>query len=135
MQSAAQILLKGLEDRELKTSEVGYASSAVDPLIVLADIRTASRHVEQTTKAAEVYLVMAPVETSLREELSSLEEALLASRAAETVFAEALINTGRPLTSSEFANYNMLVDELKNATNEFGHRVRESSPSRLAALN
>ncbi len=135
VQSAAHILLKGLEDQEIKTSEIGYASTAVDPLTVLTDIRTASHHVEQTTKAAEVYLAIAPAGKSVREELDSLEEVLLASRAVETVFEEALMNTGGSLTSLEFTSYNMHVGELKNVTNAFGDRVRESTSTRLAALN
>ncbi len=127
MQSAAHILLKGLEDQEIKPDTASYVSTANDPIIILADILAAARHVEQTTKAAEVYLAMAPVETTLRKELNSLEDALLASRAAETIFEEALTKTGHSLTASEFVSYNILVDELKNVTNAFGDRVRESA--------
>ena len=135
MQSAAHILLKGLEDQEIKPSTASYVTAANDPMIVLADIRTASRHVEQTTKAAEVYLAMAPVETTLRKELNSLEDALLASRAAETIFEDALIKTGYSLTASEFLSYNVLVEELKDVTNAFGDRVRESALGVPSAIN
>ena len=135
MQSAAQILLVGLQEQGVKASDESYASTAVDPLIVLADIKTASHHVEQTTKAAEVYLAIAPSDKSLRKELNSLEDALLASRAAEIAFEEALLQTGRPLTSSEFVNYNQHVDELKEVTNAFGDRVRDAQLSRIVELN
>lgn len=134
MQSAAQILLKGLEEQEL-TQTIGYASTASDINTVLSDIKTASRHVEQTTKAAEVYLAMAPARKSLRDELSSLEDALLASRAAQSVFEDALINTGGALTSSEFASYNIHVGELKDVTNAFGDRVRDRHLRRVAQIN
>ena len=135
MQSAAHILLKGLEDQEIKPNNAGYVSTASDPMIVLADIRAASRHVEQTTKAAEVYLAMAPAETKMRAELNSLEDALLASRAAETVFEDALVKTGHSLTASEFVSFNLLVDELKDVTNAFGDRVRESAQRQPLKLN
>lgn len=135
MQSAAQILLVGLQDQGLKENDDDYASITVDPLTVLADIRTASHHVEQTTKAAEVYLAIASTDKSLRKELNSLEEALLASKAAESIFEDALIKTGRPLTTTEFASYNVHVEELKDITNAFGDRVRDSRSSRLVELN
>jgi len=63
MQSAARILLKGLEEKDVTDQDMSYAANISDPEIILSDIRLASRHVEQTTKAAEVYLAMAPVET------------------------------------------------------------------------
>jgi len=135
MQSAARILLNGLEQKEVTTQDVSYASQASDPVIVFADIRTASRHVEQTTKAAEVYLAIAPVEKSLKKELGSLEEALLASRAAETIFEETLENLGQGLTASEFVNYSSLVDELKDVTNAFGDRVRDDYFRKPLAIN
>jgi len=127
MQSAARILLEGLEAQDITAQGVDYVSNVSDPFIIISDIKTASRHVEQTTKAAEVYLAMAPIEKSLRKELSSLEEALLASRAAETIFEEALQTVGRDLTASEFKSYSVVVDELKDITNAFGDRVREDN--------
>lgn len=135
MQSAAQVLLQGLAEKEVTTESVGYASNVSDPFVVLTDITTASRHVEQTTKAAEVYLAMAPVQKSLKKELNSLEDALLASREAQTVFEEALLKTGQSETSSEFANFKVSVDELKHVTNAFGHRVRDEYTSKMLEIN
>ena len=135
MQSAAQVLLQGLAEKEVTTESIGYASNVSDPSAVLADITTASRHVEQTTKAAEVYLAMAPIQKSLKKELNSLEDALLASREAETVFEDALLKTGQSETSSEFANFKVSVDELKHVTNAFGHRVRDEYTSKMLEIN
>lgn len=124
VQSAASILLRGLQAKEVTQTPMGYADKASDPMVVLADIRLAAGHVEQTTKAAEVYLAMAPVDTSLRKELASLEKALLASRAASPIFQDALINTGVGPASAELIAYKAIVDDLRDVTNEYGARVR-----------
>lgn len=135
MQSAARILLKGLEEKDVTDQDMSYAANISDPEIILSDIRLASRHVEQTTKAAEVYLAMAPVETSMRPELNSLEKALLASREAEHVFEEALINSGAAVSLIELKNYSASVRELSEITNAFGDRVRESQSNHPLQIN
>jgi len=135
MQSAARILLKGLEEKDVTDQDMSYAANISDPEIILSDIRLASRHVEQTTKAAEVYLAMAPVETSMRPELNSLEKALLASREAEHVFEDALINSGAAVSLIELKNYSTSVRELSEITNAFGDRVRESQSNHPLQIN
>jgi len=135
MQSAATILLKGLEDRDVTDREISYADNASNPAIVLSDIRLAARHVDQTTKAAEVYLAMAPAEISIRPELNSLEKALLSSREAETIFEEALVNSGAVNSATELENYSISVRELTDVTNAFGHRVRESQNRQPVQIN
>ena len=136
MRSAARILLKGLEDKGSASLEAqGYADLAVDSNIVLSDIRIAASHVEQTTKAAEVFLVMAPSEKSLRKELGSLEKALIASREASQIFEDALIKTTGETTVTEFATYQYSVNELRDITNAFGDRVRESQMNKIAEIN
>jgi len=135
MQSAARILLKGLEEKDVTDQDMSYAANISDPEIILSDIRLASRHVEQTTKAAEVYLAMAPVETSMRPELKSLEKALLASREAEHVFEDALINSGAAVSLIELKNYSASVRELSEITNAFGDRVRESQSNQPLQIN
>ena len=124
MQSAAQILLKGLEENEVISDQVSYLSTVSDAMIIKADIKTVSRHVEQTTKAAEVYLAMAPIQKSVNKELGLLEQALLASRAAETIFEEALLLTGSRADTPEFVSYKTSLDELTFVTDAFGDRVR-----------
>jgi hypothetical protein len=95
----------------------------------------ASTHVEQTTKAAEVYLAMAPAEKSLRKELISLEKALIASREASQVFEEALIKTAGDMNAMDYSAYNASVNELRDVTNAFGDRVREAQMIQVAAIN
>lgn len=135
MRSAARVLLKGLEDKSASSDTSSYASLATDPVLVLSDIRIASSHVEQTTKAAEVYLAMAPGEKSLRKELTSLEKALIASREASVVFEEALIKTSGEAKAMDFSSYRQSVNELRDVTNAFGDRVRESQITRVAQFN
>lgn len=136
MRSAARVLLKGLEDKNTTSTEMaGYVSLATDANVVLSDIQMAATHVEQTTKAAEVYLVMAPSENSLRKELISLEKALIASREASQVFEDALIKTSGETTAMEFTSFNRTVNELRDVTNAFGDRVRESQIVKAAAIN
>lgn len=136
MRSAARVLLKGLEDKNVTTvSTDGYASSAQSKVTVLSDIRMASTHVEQTTKAAEVYLAMAPAEKSLRKELGSLEKALIASREASQVFEDALIKTAGESTAMDYTVYKASVNELRDVTNAFGDRVREAQMFKTVAIN
>jgi len=136
MQSAARVLLKGLEAKDVTTvSAASYVETAANPQIILSDIRMASTHVEQTTKAAEVYLAMAPSEKSLRKELVSLEKALIASREASQVFEDALIKTSGNASAMDYAAYKVSVDELRDVTNAFGDRVREAQMNRPAAIN
>jgi len=126
VQSTASILLKGLQEKEVSpATETGYTALATDASTVRADIQMASSHVNQTTKAAEVYLAMAPLDRSLRKELASLEKALLASREAGRVFEAALIKTGSN-SVPELATFNLSVDALRDVTNEFGIRVRDA---------
>ena len=136
MRSAATVLLKGLEDKNASSVETeGYVHKATDPVAILSDIRIAVGHVEQTTKAAEVYLVIAPSEKSLRKELVSLEKALIASREASQVFEDALIKTTGETTAMDFVSYERSVNELRDVTNAFGDRVRESQMTKLAEIN
>ena len=136
MQSAARVLLKGLEDKDVTTVLAkGYADMANKQEVVLSDIRIASSHVEQTIKAAEVYLAMAPGEKSLRKELVSLEKALIASREALQVFEDALIKTAGEANAMDFVSYTTSVNELRDVTNAFGDRVREAQLRKAAAIN
>lgn len=136
MRSAARVLLKGLEDKgSTSVTSAGYADTAVDSVIVLSDIRMAATHVEQTTKAAEVYLAMAPGEKSLRKELVSLEKALIASREASQIFEDALIKTVGETSAMDFVSYKNSVNELRDVTNAFGDRVRESQINKASQIN
>ena len=134
--SAANVLLKGLEAEALNEDvATGYVASLNDNAAILSDLRLAATHVEQTTKAAEVYLAIAPVDRSLRKELTSLERALLASREAEQLFEAGMEKTGGNVNALEFVSFKQSVNELRDVTDAFGHRVREErSTKELAAF-
>jgi len=136
VRSAARVLLKGLEDKDVTTvSTKSYADVALNQMTVLSDIRMASTHVEQTTKAAEVYLAIAPSKASLRKELVSLEKALIASREASGVFEDALIKTAGEANAMDYLAYKSSVNELRDVTNAFGDRVREAQMTKVAEIN
>jgi len=133
IQSTASILLKGLENKNPVTPKShGYAVRVTDASMVQADIREASQHVEQTTKAAEVYLAMAPGDASLLKELASLEKALLTCRQAEVVFNRAQKNT-KSHSPESLSGFTSSVDALRDVTNAYGDRVRESSTKIMTA--
>jgi hypothetical protein len=127
MQSAASILLNGLEEREL-TTEVNYAARELPRAIVIEDIAYATQHIRRTTNAAEIYFEMSEGKNKLRDELGSLEQALVSSREAATTF-EKLVGTD----SLELRVLNTEVDRLKSVTDKFGKRVRERAAAEMAA--
>ncbi len=126
VQSAASILLTGL--KTTAASPEGYVINANDVVIVRADIALAKSHVEQTAKAAEVFLAIAPSESDLRKELKNLERALVASRDAQSVFKEALIKTAG-VPSQDMAAFTEAVSRLRGVTDDFGVRVRSDNAS------
>lgn len=127
MQSAASILLNGLEERDL-TSEVDYAAQGLPMSVVLADITYATQHVSRTTNAAEVYFEMSEGRDKLREELGSLEEALISSREASATFEKITGSANAQLTT-----LNLEIDRLKRVTDKFGVRVRDLAAAEMAA--
>lgn len=128
MQAAADMLLNGLSARTVSTADADYAATEKPIAAVIEDIQLARGHVEQTTRAAEVYLEVAPRNRSLDEELKSLEAALLASERATLSFQTAL-------PDGDHADLNDLrnsVDGLRAITDAFGARVRISNSGKLA---
>lgn len=128
MQSAASILLNGLEERELTTDEVDYAAQEHPRSVVIADINFASQQVERTRAAADVYYEMSEGDQKLKTELFSLEEALLSSREAANAF-EAVIGAD----AVELIALNTEIDRLKIVTDKFGLRVRNAAAAEMAA--
>ena len=130
MQSAARVLLNGLEEKQMTSGsdQTGYAAQNKPASIVLADMSFAKRHVVQTVKAAEVYLEMAPTNRNLVEELSDLEVALMAAKEAGSTFEAAL----KGQSISELNSYIDAVTELRQVTDEFGARVRVKQSKKLA---
>lgn len=129
MRSATRILLEGLEDASVTpvAGETSYAERALPASVVETDILFAASHVEQTTRAAEVYLEMSPSTDSLRKELSSLETALMASREASRAFKSA------GGTTAQITELDARIDDLGRVTDEFGLRVRRKAGEELSA--
>lgn len=123
VQSAASILLRGLDSDSEDGLLNAYADNAGSLTDIHSDIYLAQQHVDQTTKAAEVYLDIAPDAANLREELASLQKALIASRQAELVF-ESAIETKNAGGSDVLVQYRKTVDRLRDVTDAYGDRVR-----------
>lgn len=120
MHAAADMLLNGMA-RHVSQSEDGGYSEQVRPVsVVLDDAHMANRHVEQTYRAAEVYLDVASDEEDLTEELQSLQAALIASDRAVILFDKALPDHAK----TELSDLRISVDKLRLVTDRFGDRVR-----------
>ena len=128
MHAAADMLLNGLS-KTSETAPARYAEQGKDAPEVLADIRLARRHIEQTTRAAEIYLEVAPRDRVLDDELNSLEAALMASEGATRDFAMALAVEQEP---SELIALRGSVDDLRRVTDSFGIRVRQTKSDKIA---
>ncbi len=131
VQSTASVLLRGLDSETPNGPLNAYAAKAGSLSDIRADIYSAQQHVDQTTKAAEVYLAMAFDNTNLREELASLQKALIASRQAELVFKSAFeakgMGTKSMDTDGALVAYSKTVDRLRDVTDIFGDRVRRGT--------
>ena len=124
MEFAAKVLLKGLSDNEvINEADQSYVQTANNLESTLSDIRIASTHVEKTVNSAELYLNTAPKKKSYQEEITNLEQALIASRMALQVFEDALLKTSGNTNFDEFTIYNDLVDRLRDVTNSFSKRA------------
>lgn len=128
MQAAADMLLNGLSARNVSSVDGDYAATAKPRAAVIEDIQLARGHVEQTTRAAEVYLEVASRNRSLDGELQSLEAALLASERATQFFQTALSDD----KNADLDDLRLSVDGLRAVTDAFGERVRMSSSDKLA---
>lgn len=127
MHAAADMLLNGLAARSVSAPEGDYAATLKPASIVLDDIALAQSHIDQATRAAEIYLEMAPSERKLDDELDSLQAALMASERASRVFTDALGDE----TLSELVSLRTSVDALRTVTDSFGQRVRMSKSGKI----
>ena len=124
MEFAAKVLLKGLSDNEvINEADQSYVQTANNLESTLSDIRIASTHVEKTVDSAKMYLNTAPPKKSYQEEITNLEQALIASRMALQVFEDALLKISGNTNFDEFTIYNDLVDRLRDVTNSFSNRA------------
>ena len=132
MRSAASVLLDGLDSKQLSSEPSPYVMDVTSTAALGDDIREATYQVEQTAKAADIFLAMSAPEDDLREELGDLEQALLAARQAERVFTEASERVGTP---AELARFTVETDGLRDIVDEFGRRVRRAGTKQVAALS
>ena len=124
MEFAAKVLLKGLSENEvINEADQSYVQTANNLESTLSDIRIASTHVEKTVDSAKLYLNTAPKKKSYQEEVTNLEQALIASRMALQVFEDALLKTSGNTNFDEFTIYSDLVDRLRDVTNSFSNRA------------
>ena len=124
MEFAAKVLWKGLSENEvINEADQSYVQTANNLESTLSDIRIASTHVEKTVDSAKLYLNTAPKKKSYQEEITNLEQALIASRMALQVFEDALLKTSGNTNFDEFTIYNDLVDRLRDVTNSFSNRA------------
>ncbi len=126
----ANVLLNGLEKQDISSplAENAYVRSVTSLANIQSDIALAKAQVEQTTKAAEIYLAVAPEDRALNPELVSLERALIAGRDAETIFRSACLKFGETAMLTDLVVFENSVDALSEVTNKFGIRVRNITP-------
>ena len=127
MQSAASVLLNGLEERDL-TIEANYEAQNLTRDVVVSDIAFATDQVRLTANAAEVYFDISEGDRRLREELGELEQALLVSHEASDSFENAIGSD-----SAELHALNSEISRLKTVTDNFGKRVRDHAAADFAA--
>lgn len=128
MQAAADMLMNGLSARTASADADDYVGAAKPIAVVIEDIQLARGHVEQTTRAAEIYLEVAPQTRQLDDELESLEAALLVSDRATQSFQSALSD----VENSDLVEFRASVDRLRAVTDAFGVRVRIANSDKLA---
>lgn len=124
VQSTAGVLLRGLDSVSEDGPLNAYAQKVRTFNEFKSDISSAKTHVKNTSKAGEVYLAMASADSPLRDELKSLQKALLVARQAESQFEEALLSLGAP-DNTDLVSYSETVDRLRDVTDQFGDRVRQ----------
>jgi hypothetical protein len=132
VQSAADILLRGLDNTSDDGPLNAYAAKAQSLSRVQADMLTAQNYIDQTSKAGEVYLAMANADADLGDELVSLQKALLVARQSEQMFETTLSKFGDG-NQETLVVYAGKVDRLRDVTDQFGDRVRQGGAFASAA--
>ncbi len=122
VQSAANILLNGLQTPDLDNGAASVIEASTTTAL-LDDVQTARYHIEQTTKAAEVYLEIASGEASLLDELKQLQKALRVSEKVTDGFVQNKLAENHSV-KSEILGLQGDVNKLRGVTDEFGDFVR-----------
>ena len=128
--TAANVLLNGVD---MEPDNTPIPASVISTRQLSRDLSEAKKLVEQTTKAAEVYLVLSEEITELGAELSHLEAALLAAREAEFGFDKSLQTSSNLIVRHKFTVFSNSVDALKNITDAYGDRIRSQIATRASA--
>jgi len=126
---AANMLLKG-RSKSAKLVKASYSDQATQASEVRQDIAQATELVDQTFKAADVYLSMADHTAELRDELKALEQALILSRRAEYNFRNALQSVSIGTVDNDMAGLNGSISSLRKVTDIYGARVRAKAVSK-----
>lgn len=129
-QTATNVLLNGID---MDTQNTPVPVSVVSTRQLSTDLTDAKAQIEQTTKAAEVYLVMADEMAELDAELSQLEAALLSAREAETGFGKALDASSNFIVRRKYSSLSNSIAELKTVTDAYGDRIRSQIAARASA--
>jgi hypothetical protein len=122
VQSTANILLNGLQTPDLDNGAASVIEASTTTAL-LDDVQTARYHIEQTTKAAEVYLEIASGEASLLDELKQLQKALRVSEKVTDGFVQNKLAENYGI-KSEILGLQGDVNKLRGVTDEFGDFVR-----------
>ncbi len=130
--TATNILLNGMEPDTHSNKSFVVTPVTMDQLI--ANITQANHQVEQTTKAAEIYLVVADDMAELDKELSQLEAALLSSREAQAGFMKSMdaLAEDNPGSHEILEDISKSIDNLKIVTDAYGDRIRAQIAARAS---
>ena len=121
-QIAASVLLNGIKKDETKQSSNSEVYVNIRQFV--KDIELAKKHIEQTTKAAEIFLTMADNTVQIDSELSLLETALLSAREAQNELRETLGRANTSEARSQLVLLRAEIHKLKTITNAYGERMR-----------
>lgn len=133
--TATNVLLNGIDtaNKYLNGESTPIPASVVGTRQLSTDLSYANEQVEQTTKAAEVYLVMSEEMAELDTELSQLEAALLSAREAETGFGKSIETSSNYIVRRKYTELSSSIEELKNVTDAYGERIRSQIAARASA--
>lgn len=130
-QTATNVLLNGMQALDEKNTAI--PATVISARQLSADLSEANNQVQQTTKAAEVFLVMSEDMDKLDTELSQLEAALLSAREAEANFGKTLQTSSNLIVRRKYFAFSHSVDALKNVTDAYGKRIRSQIAARASA--
>ncbi len=130
-QTAASVLLKGLQG----TSPQEPVVSIVPLEKFAANINLATQKVDDTYKAASLYLDYVNEHADVSLELDVLETALLNAKAAEHNFAEQAEHAEDDQALELLSQYQNSLGKLRSITDKYGSRTRAAIASNQATIS